>query len=209
MLRNIPVRMKMFIWVGLDAESHRNHPHKITSAANRKLPRSKQTTTAVETYEVRPGTLRFIPIVAMCVRDTFAIFWECKLGRLSHVETGSDRSWSASTADNCSSFLVVFWLSCDATMGVPFFLVVLSILVLPQQGMQKKVEQRANIKFLCAAGKTPIECWRSLQAVYGTDCLSKTQVWVWYRRFRGGDTDICDKARAGRPRTVCVPRTLR
>ena len=83
------------------------------------------------------------------------------------------------------------------TMGVPLFLVVLSILVLPQQGMQKKVEQRANIKFLCAAGKTPIECWRSLQAMYGTDSLSKTQVQVWHRRFQGSNTDIRDKARAG------------
>ena len=93
-------------------------------------------------------------------------------------------------------------------MGLPFLLAVLCFFVLPQQGMQKKVEQRANIKFLCAAGKTPIECWRALQAVYGHDCLSQMQVRVWHHRFRGGDTDIKDKMRSGRKRTVRVCRNI-
>lgn len=60
-------------------------------------------------------------------------------------------------------------------------------------GMQKSREQRVNIKFMVALGKTPIQCWRALRDVYGDDCLSKTQVRVWHRRIRGGDIDVSDK----------------
>ncbi len=94
-------------------------------------------------------------------------------------------------------------------MAFSFWIAALSILVLPaQQGMQKKLEQRANVKFLCAAGWKPIQCWRALQAVYGNDCLSQTQVRYWHRRFRGGDTEIKDKKHSGRKRSVRTARTI-
>ncbi len=93
-------------------------------------------------------------------------------------------------------------------MGVAVLLAFFWIMVLPQQGMQRKIEQRANIKFMCAAGKKPIECWRALRQVYGNDALCQTQVRVWHQRFRGGDTDIKDKMRSGWSRTVRIPRNI-
>ncbi len=95
-------------------------------------------------------------------------------------------------------------------MALHFVLALLLVLVFPPlKGMQKKVEQRANLKFLMATGKKPIECWRSLKDVYGRDAMSQTQVRVWHERFRSGEMSVQDKARSGRPRTVRIPRNVK
>ncbi len=75
-------------------------------------------------------------------------------------------------------------------------------------GMLRLKEQRVNIKFLCASGKTPIQCWESLVSVYGCDAASKSTVRYWHKRFRGGDTDVGDKARSGRPSSVRTPEAV-
>ena len=72
-------------------------------------------------------------------------------------------------------------------------------------GMLRLKEQRVNIKFLCASGRTPIQCWESLRDVYGQDAASKSTVRYWHRRFWGGDTDVADKPRNGRPSSVRTP----
>ncbi len=94
-------------------------------------------------------------------------------------------------------------------MGLNFMLGLLLFLVFPAlKGMQKKVEQRANLKFLMASRKKPIECWRSLKDIYGRDAMSQMQVRVWHERFCSGDMSVQDKARTGRPRTVRIPRNV-
>ncbi len=65
-------------------------------------------------------------------------------------------------------------------------------------GMKKREEQRAVLKFLTASGKWPTECFNELQAVYSADAMSKSQVGVWHRHFRGGDISLKDKPRPGR-----------
>ena len=60
-------------------------------------------------------------------------------------------------------------------------------------------EQRGTIKFLQKTGKSIMEIWRSLVQIYGQSSLSKTQVRVWFNRFKGGDlrTPTKDAAQPG------------
>lgn len=60
-------------------------------------------------------------------------------------------------------------------------------------------EQRVNIKFLFKLGKSASETFVMLQQVYGDDCLSRTQVFEWFKRFKDGREDTSDDARTGRP----------
>ncbi len=82
--------------------------------------------------------------------------------------------------------------------GLFFFFFLLCVM-----SRQARLEQRSIIKFLCAQGNTPIQCWRGLEAVYGERALGKTQVRAWHKTFRTGDmeTPTKDKARPGRPRS--------
>jgi len=45
------------------------------------------------------------------------------------------------------------------------------------------MEQKANIKFCFKLGKTFTETFKLLKKVYGDDCLSRTRVFEWYKRF--------------------------
>ncbi len=58
------------------------------------------------------------------------------------------------------------------------------------------------IKFMQRSGATRIKIWRSLKDVYGQMTLSKTQVRVWFNKFKEGDlnTDTGDAKCPGRPR---------
>jgi hypothetical protein len=49
-----------------------------------------------------------------------------------------------------------------------------------------KVEQRVNVKFLARLGAFATETFILLMEVYGDDCLSRTQVFDWFKRFKGG-----------------------
>ncbi len=82
-----------------------------------------------------------------------------------------------------------------------FPLLLLVVVVVPEMSRQCRLEQRSIIKFLCAQGNTPIQCWRGLEAVYGEASLGKTQVRAWHKKFRTGDltTGTTDKPRPGHP----------
>ena len=56
-------------------------------------------------------------------------------------------------------------------------------------------EQRAAIKFSFT------ETHQMLQQAYGDACLSRTQIYEWYTRFKSGREDINDDERPGRPKT--------
>ena len=61
------------------------------------------------------------------------------------------------------------------------------------------MEQRANIKFCFKLGKKFAETYELLKKVYGDDCMSRTQVYTWFTRFKNGGDDLNDDPRPGRP----------
>ncbi len=67
--------------------------------------------------------------------------------------------------------------------------------------MQRLAEQRVNVKFLKAEGKSQAEVLCSLRAVYGAAAMSKSSVQYWYSRFESSDVSTKDKDRSGRPRS--------
>ena len=58
---------------------------------------------------------------------------------------------------------------------------------------------RVNVKFLAKLGKSATETYGLLKEVYGHDCLSRTRVFEWFKRFKEGREDIEDDPRLGRP----------
>ncbi|XP_025266745.1 protein GVQW3-like [Camponotus floridanus] len=63
------------------------------------------------------------------------------------------------------------------------------------------MEQRVNLKFLVKLGKTATEAHAMLKEVYGSECLSRTQVFEWCKRFKEGREMTEDDPRSGRPLT--------
>ena len=63
------------------------------------------------------------------------------------------------------------------------------------------VEHRINLKFLVRLGKTPTEALKLLQEIYGDDTMSRTHLFEWHRRFKGGREELEDDHRSGRPST--------
>jgi len=55
------------------------------------------------------------------------------------------------------------------------------------------------VKFCFKLGKTFTETFQMLQQGYGEDCLSRTQCYEWYQRFKSGRTSIEDDPKSGRP----------
>ncbi len=66
-------------------------------------------------------------------------------------------------------------------------------LFLMMPGCLPREEQCVVLKFLIASGQRPAQCHRSLQNVFGQETMSKAQVGVWHRQFRGGDLSVKDK----------------
>ncbi|KAJ8949186.1 hypothetical protein NQ318_021679 [Aromia moschata] len=63
-----------------------------------------------------------------------------------------------------------------------------------------QMEQRGNLKFLVKPGKTFTEA-KMLREVCGNECLSRTQVLEWFKRFKEGRETTEDDPRPGRPST--------
>ncbi len=97
----------------------------------------------------------------------------------------------------CKSFMEVF------KVFKVCFPVLLLLFCSTNMSQQLRVEQRSVIKYLCAQGTTPIQCWRRLQEVYGASALGKTRVRAWHKQFWEGDlqTTTKNKACPGRPRS--------
>ena len=60
--------------------------------------------------------------------------------------------------------------------------------------------QRANIKFCFKLSKTFTETFELMKKVYGDDCLSRTRVFEWYKRFQDGRDALEDDPKPGRPK---------
>jgi len=64
------------------------------------------------------------------------------------------------------------------------------------------VEQCVNVKFCVKLEKSDTETYDLLKKVYGVDCLSRTQVFEWFKRFKEGREEIRDDQHPGRPSTT-------
>ena len=60
------------------------------------------------------------------------------------------------------------------------------------------MEQRLAIKFCFKAGKSATETLQMVNAAYGDQALSRSNVFRWYGRFRDGREDNEDDLRSGR-----------
>ncbi|KAJ8955122.1 hypothetical protein NQ318_009015 [Aromia moschata] len=61
------------------------------------------------------------------------------------------------------------------------------------------MEQRVNLKLLVKLGKTFTEVYALLKEVYGNECLSRTQVFEWFKQFKEGCETTEDDPCPGRP----------
>jgi len=68
--------------------------------------------------------------------------------------------------------------------------------------LSANVEQRVNIKFLIKLGKSATETYNLLIEDYGDQCLSRTQVFEWFKKFKEGREDVGDDPKSGRPSTA-------
>ena len=62
-----------------------------------------------------------------------------------------------------------------------------------------KAEQRVNVKFFVKLGKFATETYHLLKKFYGDECLSRTQVFELFKRFKEGREEIGDDQGLGRP----------
>jgi len=60
-------------------------------------------------------------------------------------------------------------------------------------------DQRVCVKFCFLLGKSAVEAVLMLQEAFKEEALSKTQVYEWYSRFKGGEILCEDQPRSGRP----------
>ncbi|KAL4105054.1 hypothetical protein QTP88_020329 [Uroleucon formosanum] len=63
------------------------------------------------------------------------------------------------------------------------------------------LEQRICIKFCFNLEKTCTETIQMLQKAFGDDCMGKTQIKEWFKRFKNGRTSVASDPRSGRPST--------
>ena len=75
-------------------------------------------------------------------------------------------------------------------------------------GRKMNFEQRANIKFCFKLGKSFTETHNLLKQVYSDNCLSRTRVYAWYKRFQEGREDIQDDEHPGPSNTVVTQSNI-
>ncbi|KAG5346605.1 SETMR methyltransferase, partial [Acromyrmex charruanus] len=76
------------------------------------------------------------------------------------------------------------------------------------RGRNFNIEQRAVIKFNAKLGKRASETFRSMQQVYGSQCLGRTAVFEWHKRFLEGRETLEDDKKSGRPILVRTPEMI-
>jgi transposase len=70
------------------------------------------------------------------------------------------------------------------------------------------MKQRAAIKYCFKLGKSASETYELLQKAYGSDSLSRSMTFVWFKRFREGRESLKDDERSGRPTTSRNEQTI-
>ncbi|KAJ8962827.1 hypothetical protein NQ318_001227 [Aromia moschata] len=75
--------------------------------------------------------------------------------------------------------------------------------------LRVQVKQRVNLKFLVKLGKTLTDAYAILKEVYGDECLSRTQVFEWFKRFKEGRETTDDDPRPGLASTSKTDENLK
>ncbi|UYV63055.1 hypothetical protein LAZ67_2002997 [Cordylochernes scorpioides] len=70
------------------------------------------------------------------------------------------------------------------------------------------MEQRAVIKFNAKLGISASETYILMKQVYGTLCLSKSNVFIWHKRFSDGRNTLEDDKHTGRPSSSKTPESI-
>ncbi|UYV76570.1 hypothetical protein LAZ67_14001209 [Cordylochernes scorpioides] len=70
------------------------------------------------------------------------------------------------------------------------------------------MEQRAVIKFNAKLGRSASETYISMKQVYGTLWLSKSNVFIWHKRFSDGRNTLEDDKHTGRPSSSKTPESI-
>ncbi|UYV63204.1 hypothetical protein LAZ67_2003440 [Cordylochernes scorpioides] len=70
------------------------------------------------------------------------------------------------------------------------------------------MEQRAVIKFNAKLGRSELETYILMKQVYGTLCLSKSNVFIWHKRFSDGINTLEDDKHTGRPSSSKTPESI-
>ena len=73
----------------------------------------------------------------------------------------------------------------------------------PFSSVSSRIKQRAVIEFLTQENEAPVEIHRRLLAVYDEDTVDISTVRRWVRKSKasGGNLDVSDQPRSGRPTT--------
>lgn len=74
--------------------------------------------------------------------------------------------------------------------------------------MDKLVEQRVCLKFCVTNEISCADSLKMLQKTYQDSCMSKTQVYEWYKAFKNGREEIVDLLRSGRPSTCTTDENI-
>ena len=70
------------------------------------------------------------------------------------------------------------------------------------------MKQRAVIKFHAKFGKNASETFWLMQQVYGDDCLSRANVFLWQKHFLEGRERLEDDSREGKPISARRPEMI-
>jgi hypothetical protein len=62
-------------------------------------------------------------------------------------------------------------------------------------------EQRVCVKFCCKLGKNFTETFQLLNQANREDCMSQTQCYEWFKRFKEGRMSVGEDPRSGQPST--------
>ena len=91
----------------------------------------------------------------------------------------------------------VVWQTAGSRLCLKWIVFLFSVKIM----LTVNVEQHINVKFRVKLEKSATETYDLLKKVYGDECLSCTQVFEWFKRFKEGRKEIGDNQRLGRPRT--------
>jgi hypothetical protein len=75
--------------------------------------------------------------------------------------------------------------------------------------LSANVEQHVNIKFLTKLGKSATETYNLLTEVYGDQCLSRMQVFEWFKKFMEGRKNVGNDPKLGCPSTAKTPENVK
>jgi len=67
---------------------------------------------------------------------------------------------------------------------------------------------RAMIFYDFKKSLTPLQCFESLNSVFGDEAPSQRTVYEWYANFKRGRVELCDESREGRPATAVTPENI-